>query len=485
MRAAWLVLVVAGACSPSPASKDPSATLALAAEGRCDSLETELGLIGWNAAQNAQLSRIADQSLVVVGLERRGPCQVDLSVLPNCVVRKASYRYTAYSETRTVLAHDEASLAASFPLGAQDLGARIAQGMGVRADYRLAGVQRIPIGTAVDRADLSGSCDGATHIVTAIHRGAFVLASGAKTEIRTEGSELLSGRPERIDVLESAGRADACVASPQPVQDCDVPLRLEFAEIVGQGLGEVTLPPARTDRPWARPGPALEYPPGSRCPTGMVEIAGGEFTMGDNAGPPIQQPEHKVEVQTFCLDKTEVTAGAYQKCMEASVCPAWEVSYGKLYPPCNDVSKGQENYPRNCVSYDAATDYCGWLGKRLPTEQEWEYAAKGGARNFKYPWGNMPPDRTRACYGKNRFKDSSCPVASFPLEASGVYDLGGNLNEYVTDRFVRYPGSSFHSGSGERMCRGGDFWDKDPKDLESAARSLINCGRPTGFRCAL
>lgn len=463
-------------------------TPSLSQEPNCASLEREIPLIGWDAPARTELTRVAEQAIAVVRVRRQGACQVALEALPNCAARKSVYGYSAYAETRSVVADDGVSLSASFPLGAGRLRASVGHGRGVRADVHLAGVQRLPVGTVIDRADLTGACDGATHVVTAVHRGAYTMASGSVTALRAE-TPLTPAIDARVSILESAGKTASCAAAAQLVQDCDVPLRVEIAPIDAGGAGDAPLPPVRTDRPWSRPGPALVVPEGKRCPEGMVEILGGTFTMGDNQGPAIERPEHAVEVRTFCLDRTEVTVAAYDKCMQASICGRWTpIAKPRTWVErCNDAARGQGNHPRNCIDAERAADYCAWMGKRLPTEQEWEYAAKGGARNLKFPWGNEAPDRKRACYGLDRNKDTSCAVAGAGIEASGAYDLAGNLSELVAGRYVPYPGSTVEGSPENVVWRGGNFTQGEPSALRSAARQAGRSGGPSqtiGFRCA-
>jgi len=125
------------------------------------------------------------------------------------------------------------------------------------------------------------------------------------------------------------------------------------------------------------------------CPTGMALVPGGTYRMGSEAGDSDEQPVHEVEVARFCLDLTEVTVSDYAGC----------VSSGKCMPAntggsCNAGVAGRENHPINCVDWNQADAYCQAQGLRLPTEEEWEYAAKGGDEDRRYPWGAAPPGPT-------------------------------------------------------------------------------------------
>jgi formylglycine-generating enzyme len=121
----------------------------------------------------------------------------------------------------------------------------------------------------------------------------------------------------------------------------------------------------------------------------MVAIPGGSFVTGepaDDAGWPMTASHGKVTLAPFSLDTTEVTVAAYAACVASERCS--RASQGDL---CNAGQPGRESHPINCVDWDQAEAYCKATGKRLPTEEEWEWAARGGERGWKYPWGDDPP----------------------------------------------------------------------------------------------
>lgn len=187
---------------------------------------------------------------------------------------------------------------------------------------------------------------------------------------------------------------------------------------------------------------------GSGCPEGMVPIPGGTFSMGE--GDPTQQyggpAAHEETAAAFCIDRTEVTAGAYHGCTDAA-CGAVEIG------TCAD---GEEHaqYPRNCVTWAQADAYCRWRGGRLPTEAEWEFAAHG-ADGRLYPWGSEPPDDTRARWGGalGLRRLYTAPVGSYPAGASpfGVLDMSGNVSEWVGDTVGS--GHVVRGGATTRRCR--------------------------------
>ncbi|KXK12829.1 MAG: serine/threonine protein kinase [Chloroflexi bacterium OLB14] len=180
----------------------------------------------------------------------------------------------------------------------------------------------------------------------------------------------------------------------------------------------------------------------------MLFIPAGEFMMGSETGLKDEQPAHKVRLDAFWMDKTEVTNDMYRLCVEDGSCKS---------PSTTTYYDDQEfaNHPVVFVSWVDATNYCTWAGRRLPTEAEWEKAATWNASTNQktvYPWGNdygcklgnfddetqldasLMPNTEISCDG---FVKSS-PAGSFPNGASpyGVLDMGGNVWEWVHDAFI-------------------------------------------------
>jgi formylglycine-generating enzyme required for sulfatase activity len=245
----------------------------------------------------------------------------------------------------------------------------------------------------------------------------------------------------------------------------------------------------------------------------MVRIPGGELSMGSDGADANrdEKPVHQVRVADFWLDKTEVTVRAYAACVRGGACSepdAFADKRGDFHVFCNwRHPQGRWSHPINCVDFAQAEAYCRWAGKRLPTEAEWEHAARGG-ESRKYPWGNATPDATRlnacepACHANLAAKrfyavppmyaaddgwPETAPVGSFPAGASkqGVLDLAGNVWEWTSSLYTSYDGK--HSEP-KRVLRGGSWGGGDPKTERTTYRFRLDPksrAQFLGFRCAM
>jgi formylglycine-generating enzyme required for sulfatase activity len=263
---------------------------------------------------------------------------------------------------------------------------------------------------------------------------------------------------------------------------------------------------ATTRPPRPAPQPALG------CAAGQVAISGGTFWMGD---PDYAKPVHKVTLSPFCIDRTEVTVAAYRACVQDGGCPppSATVDWKDIKPEekakwrqyCTWGRSGLDQHPINCVDWNQATTYCEWTGGRLPTEAEWEYAARGKDGRI-YPWGNERPDATRlnACggecspshmYAGNDGWPATAPVGSYPEGASpfGVLDMVGNVWEWTADGFAAYSEEPVtdpqrvQSDGSLRVFRGGSWTNVDPAWVRAGYRNKRDPGSRTmilGFRCA-
>ena len=159
-------------------------------------------------------------------------------------------------------------------------------------------------------------------------------------------------------------------------------------------------------------------------PPGMVCIEGGEAIVGADDHLAAEKPRHPVVVETFYLDAKEVTIADYSRCERAGACP-------KLQRPPYYARFQKPELPAVPITWDLAHQYCVFAGKRLPTEAEWEKAARG-PEGKTYPWGNEAPSCDKANY-KGCPGDSTRPPGSYPPGAYGLYDMAGNGYEWVKD----------------------------------------------------
>ena len=235
----------------------------------------------------------------------------------------------------------------------------------------------------------------------------------------------------------------------------------------------------------------------SRRP-GMVHIVGGTFMMGSDEGNANERPIHSVTVSSFEISKTEVTVGQYRICVEEGGCSDFNQFKYQAGHSCNWFRPDREDHPINCVSWDEARAYAEWLGEgyRLPTEAEWEYAARGLGRDIWYPWGNEDVTCEHAVT-RNAADGSYCrngrtqPVCSRPKgdTPQGLCDMAGNVREWVEDDCHRNYQGAPTDGSAwidsprhfMRVLRGGAW---DGLTLSVTSRCQTHNGPYVGFRVA-
>jgi len=212
----------------------------------------------------------------------------------------------------------------------------------------------------------------------------------------------------------------------------------------------------------------------------MVRVPGATFKMGFDGGSASEGPAHDATVESFFLDVHEVTSGEYRACFERKQCqPPGEGEF------CNGLRPERDKHPINCVDKQSAEAYCAFKGKRLPTEAEWELAARGTDGRL-YPWGNAEPNQDRLCWKRLDEKLGTCEVGVHPTGASpyGLMDMSGNVFEWTSSSFCRYG----EACASEQFAGRGGSWDySNPANVRATSRAGGPPGHKRdllGFRCA-
>ncbi len=291
-------------------------------------------------------------------------------------------------------------------------------------------------------------------------------------------------------------------------------------------LAAAGCPASRPAKPVAPPPTALPpatvklLPGDSRDDATMAQIAAGPFLRGSppGQGEEDERPQRVITLAAYAIDRYPVTVAQYRRCVAAKACgvpdsekgcnwggappaPAAAGSGEDAAPAPAPASKpvSREDHPVNCVSWSQAQSYCAWVGKRLPTEAEWEKAARGSDGRF-FPWGNEDPTCERANYALGEEKycipgGGTASARSYERSASpfGVVQMAGNVYNWVSDWHDReyYAVSPEQNPTGAavgkyRVVRGGS-WFSRAADLRLTMRGLIPPQASfnyVGFRCA-
>jgi gamma-glutamyl hercynylcysteine S-oxide synthase len=235
--------------------------------------------------------------------------------------------------------------------------------------------------------------------------------------------------------------------------------------------------PAATPTPTAAPKPEDD----------MIEIPAGPFIFGSNNTEPNESPEQTIELPAYFIDHFEVTNEDFAMFVAATGYQTEAEKSGAKKTWRTYDTDGKDNHPVVKVSWNDAQAYCQWLGKRLPTEQEWEKAARG-EKGLLFPWGTGF-DPTRANIRASGIR-GTVAVGSFPSGASpyGVEDMAGNVWEWTADPYLAYPGSTYQDkfySNDLRVTRGGGWFD-EANQIRTTNR---NAAKPEaanddlGFRC--
>ena len=260
-------------------------------------------------------------------------------------------------------------------------------------------------------------------------------------------------------------------------------------------------------------------------PSNMVLVKGGTFQMGTDDGMPFEAPIHTVEISDFYIDENEITVAQFDEFVKATGYKTEAEKFGwsgvfdmetrewtrvdgaDWRHPEGPKSVAQQDEPVCQISWNDATEYAKWAGKRLPTEAEFEFTARGGLAGKKYAWGDelLPNGKPVANWWQGVFPETNtgldgfigrAPVRSFPAYGFGIYDMIGNVWEWCADRFADdyYKNSPKRDPKGpetgdERVIRGGSFLCAENfcSNYRVAGRSHATPDsglNNLGFRCA-
>jgi len=234
----------------------------------------------------------------------------------------------------------------------------------------------------------------------------------------------------------------------------------------------------------------------------MALVPPGTFTMGSDAAGRSEKPQHAVKMtRAFYIDTTEVTVDAYAGCVRDHVCTTPRFHHGRaaaMPTSCNSITDPSfARQPVNCVNYEQAAHFCKWENKRLPTEAEWEYAARG-TDGRPYPWGEAESHSCRfaitsgaegACGArKGTFEVATTVDGKSPF---GLYDMAGNVWEWVADDWSSYSKDDavdpiLPPRTSKGVIRGGS-WDYSSAAAKATTRMSLDRSfalNNVGFRCA-
>ena len=257
-----------------------------------------------------------------------------------------------------------------------------------------------------------------------------------------------------------------------PVPPTWTALPTHTAAPTGTDLPTLTPTPEATIT--STPYPALITSQGAE----MALIPAGTFLMGSDQNREDEKPPHSVTLAAFYMDKYEVTNALYAACVAEGKCDAPKETKSYTRASYYDAAEFA-NYPVINVDWNMAKAYCEWRGARLPTEAEWEKAARGGLEGKTYPWGDDAPTCTKgAANGANFFgcARDTLPVGSFASNGYGLYDMAGNVWEWTADWYSdTYYGQSppvnpVGPTTGTYLVLRGGSWNYDPDDLRVSNR---------------
>ena len=493
-------------------------------------------IVSWSATQLDDLMRSTERGGVVV----RYDCH-QLQLLRECSLR-GSYREDGSPTPIVSQEHFKTRQQLQFRLSLfwSSLESELSDERALSLRTALTGESKFePRFTGDAEEDLIGDCARGTHYIEALKLGAYSLESVGVEE--AQGDAQLpqlggggGGQQETRHRLSNAGDLERCGERGFDDERCRVPFRIELQtldELLGARHERVVREDFEELRPLLMRGDAqgqsaLEgflnrfaaHPLGNPLAdearrlfqrsehggqTGIewVWFEGGSFMMGSQAlvGARNERPQRRVQVPGFSLAKTEVTVGQYRRCVEAGVCtpPHWNTRSCAFHNSARRPSGllqqrfGGEEQPVVCVQWGQARRFARWVGGDLPSEAEWEYAARSGGRTITYPWGSEDVSCQSAVMrgggGHGCGRGATWPVCSRPQgnSAQGICDLAGSVWEWTLDQYREHYRGAPSDGAprcssprceelgATRVIRGGS-WSYEGSFLRSAHRSYYS-----------
>jgi formylglycine-generating enzyme required for sulfatase activity len=180
----------------------------------------------------------------------------------------------------------------------------------------------------------------------------------------------------------------------------------------------------------------------------MALVPGGKYVTG--------RPKHEATIPALCMDLHETTADEYTACVKGGKCNANSLHCA---PQATYEAQGKGNHPINCVDFEQAVNYCKAQNKRLPSDEEWEWAARGGDQARTFPWGN-DSGNGKLCWSGEGPAVGTCPVGATPAgdNPQGIHDMAGNVFEWTTSRY--------DSAGPNRVGRGGSWREQGPEGVK-------------------
>ncbi len=364
----------------------------------------------------------------------------------------------------------------------------------LKADFSLPDPTRLRILSLYEMASMAGG---------AYRQGTLQFLAPLSPETRRSVWELadISAQSQQVEGIINALGHEAQYAKEPGVLAflAEGALRLNRPDLADQALLSLRAIARQDDDTKMASIPAGAFKMGGDPQAALTECQKYYDNCGDVSNWQDETPIHTVSLDAFAMDAYEVTNAAYARCVTAGVCatPAGNGSFTreKYYD-----DPAFDNYPVINVNWYDSTTYCAWRGARLPSEAEWEYAARGGLEGKLYPWGDVFED------GQANFCDTNCsqdwksktvndgygdtsPVGSYPPNGYVLYDMAGNVWEWVYDWYDVYPGGdpsvSPYFGQQVRVLRGGS-WGFDPDLLRVSNRNRftpVSGDDNYGFRC--